>query len=293
MRASQQQKDFAMKKRLIPNINQFRRNLGAWVESPVVAKTITAIIIVNAITLGLETSDRVMEQVGPFLHILDRAVLVVFVVELLVKLFAFGGRFFKSGWNIFDFVIVSIALAPSSGNLSVLRALRILRALRLVTIVPSMRRVVAALIAAIPGISSVVALLVLVYYVFAVMVTKLYGDTFPDWFGTVGKSMYSLFQIMTLESWSMGIVRPVMEVYPYAWLVFVPFIMVTSFAVINLFIAVIVNAMTERSHSETTSIKDEIHKTSEVETYILIQQIENLQEQLDEIKEILRKRDSD
>ena len=282
-----------MKKHSVPNINQFRRSLGAWVESPVVAKTITAIIIVNAITLGLETSDRVMGQIGPFLHILDRAVLVIFVVELLVKLFAFGGRFFKSGWNIFDFVIVGIAVVPSNGNLSVLRALRILRALRLVTIVPSMRRVVAALIAAIPGISSVVALLALVYYVFAVMITKLYGDTFPDWFGTVGKSMYSLFQIMTLESWSMGIVRPVMEVYPYAWLVFVPFIMITSFAVINLFIAVIVNAMTEQSRSDTTSIKDEIHKTSEVETHILIQQIENLQQQLDDIKAMLRKRDGD
>ena len=274
---------------LVSRINGLRQRVGSFVEKPAFTKTITAVIVLNAVTLGLETSDRVMESVGPLLHFIDQTVLVIFVFELLAKLFAYGGRFFKSGWNIFDFVIVGIALAPSSGNLSVLRSLRILRGLRLVTVVPSMRRVVAALIAAIPGMFSVVALLALVYYVFGVMVTQLYGDTFPDWFGTVGKSMYSLFQIMTLESWSMGIVRPVMEIYPYAWVVFVLFIMMTSFAVINLFIAVIVNAMTEQHVSQS----EDIHKVSQTETHILVKQMENLQQQLDEIKVILKHRQGD
>ncbi len=273
----------------VSRLNVLRQQVGSFVEKPAFTKTVTAVIVLNAVTLGLETSDRVMESVGSLLHFIDQAVLVIFFFELLAKLFAYGGRFFKSGWNIFDFVIVGIALAPSSGNLSVLRALRILRGLRLVTVVPSMRRVVAALIAAIPGISSVVALLALVYYVFGVMVTQLYGDTFPDWFGTVGKSMFSLFQIMTLESWSMGIVRPVMEIYPYAWVVFVLFIMMTSFAVINLFIAVIVNAMTEQHHSQS----EDIHKVSQTETHILVKQMENLQQQLDEIKVILKRRQGD
>ena len=118
-----------------------------------------------------------------------------------------------------------------------------MRILRLVSIVPQMRTVVGALFRALPGMGSIVAVLLLVYYVAAVMATKLFGAAFPDWFGSIGASMFSLFQIMTLESWSMGIVRPVMDVYPQAWLFFVPFIVVTSFTVLNLFIALIVNSM--------------------------------------------------
>ncbi|MXW93772.1 MAG: ion transporter [Rhodospirillaceae bacterium] len=259
-------------------------------ESPRVTRAITAVIVLNAITLGLETSASVMERVGPLLLLLDDVVLAIFVIELLAKLFAFGWRYFTNGWNVFDFIIVGIALAPASGDLTVLRSLRILRVLRLVAIVPSMRKVVMALMAAIPGVSSVIALLALVYYVFAVMVTKLYGKAFPDWFGTVGDSMYSLFQIMTLESWSMGIVRPVMEQYPGAWMVFVPFILMTSFAVINLFIAVIVNAMTEQSQAESAALKEEMHAVTEAEASALMQRMEALQRQMDEIKGMLERR---
>ena len=152
-------------------------------------------------------------------------------------------RFFRDPWSLFDFIVVAIALIPATGNLSVLRALRILRVLRLITVVPSLRRVVGGLITALPGMGSIVVLLSLLFYVFAVMATKLFGQSFPEWFGTIGASAYSLFQIMTLESWSMGIVRPVMEQYPYAWAFFVPFIIVTTFAVLNLFIGIVVNAM--------------------------------------------------
>ena len=271
-------------------LNRVRRRVGAFMESPGVTRAITAVIVFNAITLGLETSAGVMERAGPLLLLLDDIVLAIFVVELLTKLFAFGWRYFTNGWNVFDFIIVGIALAPASGDLTVLRALRILRVLRLVAIVPSMRKVVMALMAAIPGVSSVIALLALVYYVFAVMVTKLYGKAFPDWFGTVGDSMYSLFQIMTLESWSMGIVRPVMEQFPGAWMVFVPFILMTSFAVINLFIAVIVNAMTEQSQAESAALKEEMHAVTEAEASALMQRMEALQRQMDEIKGMLEKR---
>ncbi|MDE2791874.1 MAG: ion transporter [Paracoccaceae bacterium] len=271
-------------------LNRVRRRVGTFMESPRVTRAITAVIVLNAITLGLETSANVMERVGPLLLLLDDALLTIFVIELLAKLFAFGWRYFTNGWNVFDFVIVGIALAPASGDLAVLRALRILRVLRLVAIVPSMRKVVMALMAAIPGVSSVIALLALVYYVFGVLVTKLYGKTFPDWFGTIGDSMFSLFQIMTLESWSMGIVRPVMERFPGAWMVFVPFILLTSFAVINLFIAVIVNAMTEQSQAESSALREEIHAVTEAEASALMQRMAVLQRQVDEIKAILERR---
>ncbi len=202
-----------------------------------------AVIVLNAVTLGLETWPAAMATAGPALMVLDRAALWVFTIELAIKLFVYRGKFFRGGWNVFDLTIVTIAWIPTAGPLSVLRALRILRALRLVSVVPQMRAVVGALFSALPGMGSIVAVLLLVFYVASVMTTKLFGEAFPQWFGTVGESMYSLFQIMTLESWSMGIVRPVMDVYPFAWLFFVPFVVITSFAVLNLFIALIVNSM--------------------------------------------------
>jgi len=271
-------------------LNRIRRRVGRLVESRLLVRAITALIIINAITLGLETSATAMERVGPLLLLIDRIILAIFALEVLAKILAYGWRFFTSGWNIFDFVIVGIALVPTNGALSVLRALRILRALRLITFVPSMRRVVEALIAAIPGISSVVALLLLVYYIFGVMVTKLYGQAFPEWFGTIGKSMFSLFQIMTLESWSMGIVRPVMETYPFAWIAFVPFILITSFAVINLFIAVIVNAMTEKSQADSAALREEIHTVSEAEISVLVKRMDALQAEMKDIKTMLERR---
>jgi voltage-gated sodium channel len=222
-----------------------RDRVARLVHSDRFQRAIIAVIVANAIVLGLETSDWMMAHAGGLLVALDRIALAIFVVEIGLKLYADRLSFFRSGWNLFDFAIVAIALLPATAGLSVLRALRILRAFRLISALPSLRRVVEGLLRAIPAMGSVVLLLALVFYVGAVMATKLFGDAFPDWFGSVGASLYSLFQIMTLESWSMGIVRPVMEVYPFAWAFFVPFILVTSFMVLNLFIAIIVTAMTE------------------------------------------------
>jgi len=222
-----------------------RPRLVAFVERPAFERFIIAVIVLNGITLGLETVPPAMDRFGTLLLTIDRIALAIFVVELTLKIVAYGWGFFRRAWNWFDFIIVGIALVPASNGLAVLRAFRILRVLRLVSILPTMRRVVAALLAAIPGMGSVVALMSLVFYVFAVMATKLFGATFPDWFGDLGASLYTLFQIMTLESWSMGIVRPVMAAHPWAWAFFVPFILLTTFAVLNLFIAIIVNAMQE------------------------------------------------
>ncbi len=218
-----------------------------FLESARFQKAITVLIAINAVTLGIETSKAAMAAAGPLLSMIDKTILSVFVIELLAKLIVYRSRFHKDPWNVFDFVIVGIALMPATGNLSVLRALRILRVLRLVSAVPSMRRVVSALLAAIPGMGSIVMLLTLIFYVFSVMATKFFSETFPQWFGTIGESAYSLFQIMTLESWSMGIVRPVMESYPLAWAFFLPFILITSFTVLNLFIGIVVDAM-QRQH---------------------------------------------
>jgi voltage-gated sodium channel len=191
-----------------------------------------------------------MQAWGPTLVALDKAILAVFVVEIVLRVVAHRGAFFRDPWSVFDMTVVAIALVPASGPFAVLRALRVLRVLRILTIVPSMRRVVGGLLAAIPGLSSIAAVLGLLFYVFGVIATKLFGDSFPEWFGTLGRSLYTLFQIMTLESWSMGIVRPVMEAYPYAWTFFVPFILIATFTMLNLFIGVIVSAMQSFAASE-------------------------------------------
>jgi voltage-gated sodium channel len=226
-----------------------RAALAEFVESARFRNAILGVIVVNAAVLGLETSATAMAAAGPLLVAIDRVCLAIFVVEIALKLWAFRLGFFRSGWNVFDFVVVGIALLPATGGLSVLRALRVLRVLRAISIVPSLRRVVEGLVNALPGMGSVFGLMSLIFYIAAVMATKLFGGAFDEWFGTIGRSAYSLFQIMTLESWSMGIVRPVMEVYPWAWAFFVPFILVTTFAVVNLVVGLVVNSMQE-AHSE-------------------------------------------
>jgi voltage-gated sodium channel len=233
-----------------------RQSLSDVLDRPSVSRFIVGVIIFNAILLGLETSITVMGHFGPVILVLDTICLAIFTLEIAAKLFAKGTRFFRNGWNLFDFVIVGIALVPAAQGFSVLRALRILRVLRVISVAPSLRRVVEGFITALPGMGSVFLLMGIIFYIGAVMTTKLFGASFPEWFGTLGRSGYSLFQIMTLESWSMGIVRPVMVSYPYAWAFFLPFIMVTTFAVVNLLVGLIVNSMQDAHHQEDVAATD-------------------------------------
>ncbi len=223
----------------------WRVSLSTWVESSRVQSCIIAVIIFNAIILGLETDAAIMERWGLPLIILDKACLVIFLVEIAAKLAAYRLAFWRSGWNVFDFLVVGVALVPGAGPWAVLRSLRVLRVLRLLTVIPALRKVVAAFLHAIPGLAGVVAVMAIFFYTASVLATRLFGGTHPDWFGSIGASLYSLFQIMTLESWSMGIVRPVMEIHPWAWAFFVPFIIIATFTILNLFIGIIVSTMQE------------------------------------------------
>ncbi len=240
-----------------------RNFLDKIVSSKITEKVIITLLLINAVTLGMETSPAIMNYAGTYIHTLDQAILAIFVMEITARLIAKGTAFFKNGWNIFDFLIISIALIPHTGELQVLRSLRILRILRLASTIPSMRRVVSGLISAIPGMGSITLLLLMIFYVFSVIATNLYAETFPKFFGTLGGSLYSLFQIMTLESWSEGIVRPVMEVHPYAWTFFVPFILLTSFTVLNLFIGIIVSSMQQDYEDTAQKERDAIHEDSQ------------------------------
>ncbi|NUR86080.1 MAG: ion transporter [Nonomuraea sp.] len=233
-----------------------RERVRRVIEHPRFQRFIVALILLNAATLGLETFPAVLAEYGTALHVIDHAALYVFVAELLAKVYVERWRFLRDPWNVFDSVIIGIALAPATGGLSVLRSLRILRALRLLSVVPSLRRVVSALLRALPGMSSIVVLLALVLYVAAVMSTKLYGEAAPDSFGNLQTSLFTLFQTMTGEAWP-DIAREVMAVHPSAWIFFVIFILVCSFVVLNLFMAVVVSAMDEESAAERAELEED------------------------------------
>jgi len=268
-----------------------RQRLREFITARVVQNIILVLIIINAISLGLETSPRVMGSIGGFIVLLDSVILAIFVAEVVIRIFVHRAAFFKDAWSVFDLVVVGIALVPAAGPFAVLRALRVLRVLRVLTIVPSMRRVVGALLGAIPGLVSIAMVLVLVYYVAAVVTTNLFAESFPDWFGSIGASLYTLFQVMTLESWSMGIARPVMEKFPYAWAFFVPFILIATFTMLNLFIAVIVNAMQTVSDEEA---KDEAlahpPKTPPVNLEEMAQEMKALRAEIQALHSLLRSR---
>ena len=265
--------------------SQLRERMRSLIDAPGFETAIILLILLNAITLGLETSDRAMSAAGPLLILLDRVILTLFVLELGLRFYVRRLAFFRDPWRVFDLVVVGIAVLPATGNLSILRAFRILRVLRLVGTIPSMRRVVAGLLHAIPGMGSVVLLLGLIFYVFAVMATKLFGISFPEWFGTIGASAYSLFQIMTLESWSMGIVRPVMQEFPLAWAFFVPFIVITTFAVLNLFVGIIVDAMQSQANSDAHAEREAMLS----ETGHVLGEVRALRAELADMRAELRK----
>ncbi|GAB2928340.1 ion transporter [Rheinheimera gaetbuli] len=262
-----------------------RGKVLAWLALPWVQRTLLSLILINAAILGLETSTAIMAVAGGQLILLDKLILAVFVVEIALRIYAHRLAFFKDGWSLFDFIVVGIALLPASGPFAVLRALRVLRVLRVLTFVPSMRKIVGALIQSLNGMLSIAMVLALVYYVAAVMATKLFGEAFPDWFGSLGASLYTLFQVMTLESWSMGIARPVMEQFPYAWVFFVPFILIATFTMLNLFIAVIVNAV-QSMHDEEHK---EEHDAKQATQQQLLVQMQQLQQELQQLRTELKK----
>jgi voltage-gated sodium channel len=259
--------------------------LQKFVESVWFQRVIIGAIILNAVTLGLETAPELVGDYMATLRFIDKVFLLLFTAEIILKLYVYRTTFFRNGWNNFDFIIVAVSWLPFIESLSVLRSLRILRVLRLISVVPQFRKVTQAFFDSLAGLATIGTILLLVFYVGAVMSTKLFGQDFPEWFGTVGASFYTLFQIMTLESWSMGIVRPVMEVHPYAWLFFVPFILVTTFATLNLLIGVIVNSM-QSLHDDSTEKIDSHLKTQDTEQIELRLQIKKLQQSL----EVLEKR---
>jgi voltage-gated sodium channel len=259
-----------------------REKVRRLVEASGFQHTIMAVIVINAAMLGAATSPHLSDRTREVLDALDRATLAIFVVELLLKLYAYRLRFFRDPWNVFDLSVVAVALAPAAGGFSVLRALRLLRMLRLISMIPSMRRVVATLLAAMPGAASIVGLLGLVVYVSAVLATTLFGPKAPQHFGELELSLWTLFQTLTGEAWP-EIADDVMAQYPMAWIFFLIFIMISTFVVLNLFLAVIVGAMESVRDAEEAEMEAALEETEadiKVELAALRQEIRALHDLL-------------
>ncbi|MQA63198.1 MAG: ion transporter [Actinophytocola sp.] len=262
----------------------WRERLTRFVEHQRFQQFVIAVIVANGITLAVETSRSIVASHGALLHTLDTIALTIFVVELLLKLIAYDRAFFRDPWNVFDFVIVSFALVPASGPFSVLRALRVLRVLRLISAVPAMRRVVSGLLAAMPGMGSIVALLALIVFVAGVMATKLFGEIAPEYFGSLATSLFSLFQVMTGEAWP-DMAKTVMAEAPMAWIFFVVYILISSFAVLNLFIAVVVSAMEDQLRDDMRAEENE-HAAALARTQAeILAELRTLQAKVDRLDE--------
>jgi voltage-gated sodium channel len=261
--------------------------LHAIVDDPRTERVIMTLIIINAVTLGLQTSKTMMASYGPILELFDDIIVWVFVIEVTSRIIVHRTAFFKDPWSVFDFVVVAISIIPASQTFSVLRALRILRALRLISAVPTLKAVVAGLLAALPGMGSIVLLIGLLYYVFAVIAVKLYGPEFPELFGTLGKSFFTLFTVMTLEGWVDGVVKPIMEKFPRAWIFFITFIIVTTFMVLNLFIGVVVTAM-QKEHEKAEAIELEAEREIvHEEAAPILQEVRSLKAEVAELRKAL------
>lgn len=270
-----------------------------FVESNVFQNFILAVIVLNAAIMGILTVRSLPAALQQILTVLDTICLCIFIVELLMKIVVYRFLFFHDGWNLFDLVIVILSLFSEFSFFSVfrifrifrvlrsLKALKSLRAFRLVSDLRNLRIIVEAVGRSIPGIFWSGMLLLLVYYIFSIMGTTLFGVQFPEWFGTLGKSFYTLFQVMTLESWSMGISRPVMEVFSWAWLYFVPFVLCTSFLIMNVVVGIVVNAISEVSESQAGEEKE---VPEDVQTQ-LRKELEILQKQLTHMEELLNRQE--
>ncbi|MFM8466107.1 MAG: ion transporter [Oxalobacteraceae bacterium] len=251
----------------------WRGAIEHFVMHPWVQHLLVVLIVVNALILGLETDARIHDAIGHYLMMIDQVILIIFIAELVLLIAARGLHFFTDPWCVFDFIVVGIALVPATGSLSVLRALRVLRVLRLINKVESMRKVVSGLLASLPSLGSVFSLIVIIFYVASVIATNTFSAAFPELFGDMFMSAFTLFQVMTLEGWSEGIARPVMQVFPYAWIFFLLFILIATFVIVNLFIAVIVDSLNSPGRSAHPSLTDD--------------EIKSLREEIAELRRLL------
>lgn len=267
--------------------------LKSFLEHRYFQRTILSLIILNAITIGMETSPTIINVLGRGLHQVDKFILIIFTIEISLKIVAYRHRFFMNPWDIFDFLIVAIALIPAAGPLHILRTLRVLRTARLIKNVPKLKMIMESLIKSIPSIGWIAVLLFIIFYIFAVIGTDLYQSRFPEYFGDMGTSFFTLFQVMTLESWSSGIARPMMEQIPFAYVYFIPFILLATYTTLNVFIAIVVNTMNEINRAEMKDEEERVKDFMHQEHQEMLDYLSSINKKISALEKKLNQQDKD
>ena len=243
----------------------------------------TIIIIAYASILGFKTLDQVESNYDLFLKFADYFVTIYFVFELAIKMVAEKKflNFFKSGWNVFDFVIVVITLLPleSSSFAAIARLMRVFRILRLFTARPELKAIIDMLIKAIPSIIDIVILMFIIFYIYAIIGSFFFVDLPSGLWKDFLVSMLTLFRVLTFEDWT-DVMYEAMEVYPWAWVYFVSFVIIAAFVFFNLFVAVIIGEMQKLQEAE---MKEEIHEDSK-KLDVLLEEMKSLRAEVQELK---------
>jgi len=260
-----------------------RLRLKSFFESSFFQTFIVAVIILNSVLIGAETSSKVMDSFGAYIDFFDLAILVLFSIEIILKIFVYRLSFFKSSWNLFDFGIVAISIIPAAGSFAVFRALRIIRTLRLLKNIPRLRLIIESLLKSIPSIGWIIVLLTIVYYTFAVIGVNIFGSSYPEFFGGLGTALFTLFQIMTLESWSSAIARPIMDGAPFAAIYFISFILIATYTTLNIFIAIVVNTMNEVTLKDLQAEEEHIKDFVKEENTKIHEQLNSLAKKIDQL----------
>jgi voltage-gated sodium channel len=226
------------------------------VQRPQFENLIILLIILNAAILGLETAPTLVEQYGNWFELAHDLILTVFIIEAILKIAAVAPRFklyFGDGWNLFDFSVILFALMPSTGELAVIaRLARLLRVLRLISVVPELRLIITTLMRSIPSMGNVILLMSIIFYIYGIAGYHLFHAYDPAHWGSLGLSLLTLFRVVTLEDWT-DVMYTAMETYDWAWLYFVSFVVVGTFVIINLFIAIVINNL-EKSKAEQLKV---------------------------------------
>lgn len=260
-----------------------QKKLNRFIRGKIFHDFIVTVIIINAIIVGLDTSKTLSAKFGDWITFINNTCLIIFSIEIALRIIVEKLSFFKRGWNLFDFFIIATSLITEIGVFSVFRIFRIIRILRLVSLIPKMRIVSQALFKTMSSMLGVAVLLAILFYIYAVVSTHLYGEKFPQWFGTLGESFYTLFQIMTFESWSMGIVRPVMTEYPNAWIIFISFLLITSYIILNIAIGIVVDCIGEIKNSDCQCVEQDNNQNE------LLTKISDLEKEIMELKTLLKR----
>lgn len=276
----------------IPHQNKprgpFLAKISAIVDHSYFTNAIIFLIIINAIIVGLETYPNLYVPYSEWFFYADRLLLWLFTVEIVLRLIAVRPTrtFFRDPWNIFDFVIVlSGHIFVGAHFITVLRVLRILRVLRAISVIPSLRKIVNALLRTIPALGNIMLLMSLIFYIFGVLGTMLFSQVAPAYFGSLHVTLLTLFQMVTLDSWASGMLRPLLTEVSWAWIYFISFILVGTFVIFNLFVGVIVSNV-EKADSEEQA-EAERKNPALHPNYELKQEVTHLRQEIAELKSIL------